>query len=294
MDLLHLVDRLEEIVASAQKMPIGSKAIVDRRRLLDVVDQMRVAIPQEVRDAQEMVARRDEQHREAEENARLVIAHAEDRAARMVEQHELTQAARKRAEEIAHLAEARLEERIQQANDDIEARIAESRRISGQQMDAADEYARDLLGRLDRQLLAFVRSVQSGLDQLQAPGHPEVPAPLAARPSTTASERIRLAAEETSGAPVVMDDDRNPSRHGDDAYSPVRLRRDDQDDRREAARDAAAGDSEGAELRDLLQRRTPRPAVQPLEDAPGIIDDFAIPELDDQPAPHTRLRDRED
>ena len=287
MDLLHLVDRLEEIVASAQKMPIGSKAIVDRRRLLDVVDQMRVAIPQEVRDAQEMVARRDEQHREAEENARLVIAHAEDRAARMVEQHELTQAARKRAEEIAHVAEARLEERIQQANDDIEARVAESRRISGQQMDAADVYARDLLGRLDRQLLAFVRSVQSGLEQLQAPGHPEVPAPLAARPATTLADRSRFApATETDGAPIVMDDEhRNSADRDDDAYSPVRLRRDDPRGE-DAPRDE--------ELRDLLQRRTPRPAVQPLEDAPGIIDDFAIPELDDQPGTHTRPRDRED
>ena len=49
MDLLHLVDRLEELVAGAQRMPIGSRAIVDRRRLLDIVDQMRVAIPDEVR-----------------------------------------------------------------------------------------------------------------------------------------------------------------------------------------------------------------------------------------------------
>ena len=59
MDLLHLVDRLEDLVASAQKMPIGNRAIIDRRRLLDLVDQMRVAIPQEVREAQGLVAQRD-------------------------------------------------------------------------------------------------------------------------------------------------------------------------------------------------------------------------------------------
>ncbi len=82
MDLLHLVDRLEELVGSAQKMPIGSRAIVDRRRILDIVDQMRVAVPQEVRDAQEMVTQRDELYREAEEEARLIIARAEERAAR--------------------------------------------------------------------------------------------------------------------------------------------------------------------------------------------------------------------
>ena len=30
MDLLHLVDRLEELVAEAQKMPIGNRVIIDR------------------------------------------------------------------------------------------------------------------------------------------------------------------------------------------------------------------------------------------------------------------------
>ena len=181
MDLLHLVDRLEELVASAQKMPIGSRAMVDRRRLLDIVDQMRVAIPKEVREAQELVARRDEARLEAEEEARLVLARAEERAARMVEQHELTSAAHRRAEEIAHQAELRAEERMQQATADIEQRIAESRRLAEQQMVAADDYARELLRRLDRQLQAFVRSVQSGIAQMEEPAGESVPPVEAAR-----------------------------------------------------------------------------------------------------------------
>ena len=79
-------------------MLFRSRAIVDRRRLLDIVDQMRIAIPQEVREAREMVTAREQHRLESEEDARLIIAQAEDRAARMVEAHELTLAARKRAE----------------------------------------------------------------------------------------------------------------------------------------------------------------------------------------------------
>jgi hypothetical protein len=286
MDLLHLVDRLEELVASAQKMPIGSRAIVDRRRLLDLVDQMRIAIPQEVREAQEMVAARDAHRREAEEEARLIIARAEDRAARMVEQHELTLAARKRAEEVARQAEARLEERIEQANADIDQRIAESRRIASQQMDAADEYARELLSRLDRQLQAFVRSVSLGLEQLQAPDHPHVPGPQ--RTTTPAATNAFLEPSrgvEAGGAPVIMDDeprvrrldtldDEDEEQDEDDRPSPIPLHREEPEGRAEHADD---GDF------DLLRRRTPRPPVQPLRDVPGVIDDFSIPPLDDQP-----------
>src|SRR5688572_13075522 len=211
MDLLHLVDRLEELVATAQKMPIGSRAIVDRRRLLDVVDQMRIAIPQEVCEAQQIVAERDARRREAEEEARLVVARAEDRAARMVEQHELTLAARRRAEEVAAEAERRLELRIEQANADIEARIGESRRLASQQMDAADEYAQELLARLDQQLQAFVSSVQSGIAQLEKTGR------------IAAAERAEAEARE-----LLRDADPEPI-----AAGPVLLRR---EERREEPR----------------------------------------------------------
>lgn len=167
MDLLHLVDRLEELVAEAQKMPIGNRVIIDRRRLLDLVDQMRVSVPQEVRDAQDIVRDRDQIKRETEEESRLIIARAEEEVARRVDGHELTVAARERAQEIAQETEVRLEDRVRQANEDIQHRIEESRHLARQQMQAADEYARELLLRLDRQLQAFVGSVQSGIEQLE-------------------------------------------------------------------------------------------------------------------------------
>ena len=167
MDLLHLVDRLEELVAEAQKMPIGNRVIIDRRRLLDLVDQMRVAVPQEVRDAQELVSDRDRIRRETEEESRLIIARAEDEVARRVDEHELTEVARGRAQEIASEAETRLEDRARQANEDIQRRIEESRHLARQQMQAADEYARELLVRLERQLQAFTGSVQAGIEQLE-------------------------------------------------------------------------------------------------------------------------------
>lgn len=167
MDLLHLVDRLEELVAEAQKMPIGNRVIIDRRRLLDLVDQMRVSIPQEVRDAQDLVEQRDQIQRETEEESRLIIARAEDEVTRRIDEHELTEGARSRASEIAQEAETRLEDRARQANEDIQRRIEESRDLARQQMQAADDYARELLSRLERQLQAFVGSVHSGIEQLE-------------------------------------------------------------------------------------------------------------------------------
>ena len=263
MDLLHLVDRLEELVASAQKMPIGNRAILDRRRLLDVVDQMRIAVPQEVREAQDIVAHREAIRREAEEEGRILLAQAEERAARLVESNEITQAARQRAEEIAHEAEARLEDRIAEANADIQQRINESRQIAREQMAAADDYARDLLGRLNRQLEAFVGSVRNGMDQLE----PQAPT---LRRDTAAAPIVREAParREAMPEPEFEDEDTYDEPAYDSATEsrsarPVPLRRDqDADD----------------DLENLLRPRRREVIQQP---APAIIDDFDNEPLDD-------------
>ena len=249
MDLLHLVDRLEEQVATAQKMPIGSRAIVDRRRLLDIIDQMRVAIPLEVREAQDMVAHREALRREAEEEARLIIARAEERAEELVQDHQVTRAARDRAAEIAVQAEARLEERVRQANSDIEVRLAESRELAEQQMRAADEYASELLHRLQRQLLAFVRSVDAGIAQLE----PE--------PQPMGRSRRPGATRDTSGAlpASTYDQPREP-------------------DWPDAGDDEDVAD---ALLDDLQASPRGTAAARSVPEHPGIIDDYSMPSLDD-------------
>ncbi len=288
MDLMHLVDRLEELVASAQKMPIGNRAIIDRRRLLDIIDQMRIAIPEEVREAQAMVLRREEVRREAEEEARIVVARAEEHAAQLVEAHEITEAARRRAQEVAAQAESRLEERIREANEDIQARIDQSRQLARQQMEAADDYARELLSRLHRQLEAFVRSVDSGIRQLE-PDRPN-----AAREAHGEAATAADAAPEGDGTPRFAED-AYPPPLDDEGFDEESSARDEEHEREPVPlRQRAARTERPAEDDELenLLRRHPAPRMPAeSESGPRVIDDFANPQLDDDP---TRYEDEDD
>ena len=278
MDLLHLVDRLEELVAGAQKMPIGNRAIVDRRRMLDLIDQMRIAVPREVREAQDIVAERDGIRREAEEEGRIIVAQAEERASDLTEEHAITEGAKQRAAEIAAEAERRLEQQIEIANRDMQARIQESRRIAQEQMAAADEYARELLIRLERQLQAFQNSVRAGVEQLEPqpaydPGFPALDdrAEDLARAAGPASG---LAASQASSTPPMPArasafEQRLPVDHG-------------------AAADEPEYATEDEELEDLLGRQR----SMRLEQAdPGVIDDFENQPLDDDPMLRPAPRD---
>ena len=290
MDLLHLVDRLEELVAGAQKMPIGNRAIVDRRRMLDLIDQMRIAVPREVREAQDIVAARDAIRREAEEEGRIIVAQAEERAADLIEDHAIAQGAKQRAEEIALEAERRLEEQIEAANRDVQARIQESRRVAREQMAAADEYARELLIRLERQLQAFQNSVRAGVEQLE-------PSPATYDPTIPLDDRAEDLARAAGPASGLSSPGERADRN--DPYA----------DRRPVDYAAPSQSTSGSqayedpgdveqELEDLLGRqRSMRLDSSPVEEAePGVIDDFENQPYDDDPMlrPAPRERGRED
>ena len=257
MDLLYLIDRLEEQVAGAQRMPLGNRAVVDRRALLDTIDQLRVAVPAEVREAREIVAEMDAIRRNTEEEARLVLARAEEQAASLVDDHKVTRAARERAAEIVAEGETRAEERSEGANAEMAGRIEESRAVAQQQMAAADEYARRLLTKLESQLGSFQRSGQSGLDQLT-----EEPAEGAMQPTVTPDQMDEFLADAGAAPRSLLEAARREVGAPDPAAAgPIHF--------------AGAPAAEAAPEADL-------PAAEPEE---GVIDDFSMPPLDDERAP---------
>jgi len=166
MDLLYLVDQLEDLVASAKKMPLGNRLMISNDRILEILDELRIAIPNDVREAEELISQKTSIIRTAEEEAKLLLSTAESKASNLMEDHEIVQNARLKADQIIQQGENNLKDRINQANQEIQKRIEDSRVLAQQEMGAADNYAKQLLERLDRQLQAFVSSVHGGLEQL--------------------------------------------------------------------------------------------------------------------------------
>ena len=59
MDILQLIDRLEELFNESKSIPLTRNVMVDEDRMLDIIDQMRIAIPEEVKKAQQLLGQRD-------------------------------------------------------------------------------------------------------------------------------------------------------------------------------------------------------------------------------------------
>jgi nitrogen-specific signal transduction histidine kinase len=100
MDILQMIDRLEELLNESRPLPFTHNVIVDEDRMLDLIDQMRVSIPEEVKKAQQILAQRDRLIAQAEEQAQRTVNLARDKSSEIVERDQLVQAAYTQAEQI--------------------------------------------------------------------------------------------------------------------------------------------------------------------------------------------------
>jgi cell division septum initiation protein DivIVA len=145
MDILHLIDRLEEIFNESRPIPFTHSVMVDEDRMLDLIDQMRVSIPDEIKKAQQLLSQRDRILAQSQEEANRTIALAREKSDQIVEKDAIVQAAQTRAEQI--IAQAR-------AESDIVKR-------------EADKYALETLINLSVELEKSLGQVSNGINTLK-------------------------------------------------------------------------------------------------------------------------------
>ena len=141
MDILQLIDRLEELFNQSKSIPLTRNVMVDEDRMLDIIDQMRIAIPEEVKKAQQLLGQRDRVLAQAQEEANRTLELARQKADQLVSKELVTQEASRRAEQI--LAQARTD--------------AENIRID------ADDYVLDSLNQLQAELERITNQVANGI-----------------------------------------------------------------------------------------------------------------------------------
>lgn len=145
MDILHLIDRLEELLNESRPLPFTHNVIVDEDRMLDIIDQMRVTIPEEVKKAQQQIAQRDRLVAQAQEEANRTLAIAREKSEQLVERDAIVEAANSQAEQI--IAQSYIE--------------AENIRHE------ADQYVFETLTRLEVEMDRTLSQIRNGIRALQ-------------------------------------------------------------------------------------------------------------------------------
>ena len=145
MDILHLIDRLEELFNESRTLPFTRSAVVDEDKMLDIIDQMRVTIPNEVKQAQQVLSQKDRVMAQAQEEANRIVALAREKAEQLVANEAIVKSATARADQI--LSQARAEARSTRRD--------------------ADDYVIEGLQHLDAEMTKLQSQIRNGVRKLE-------------------------------------------------------------------------------------------------------------------------------
>lgn len=138
------MERLESLLANGRRLPLTNSVVVDQAQALDFIDQLRVAIPEEIKSAKRINSEGERLIEQAREEAEEILARAQEQAAYLIEERELTRAAQEQSRQI-----------LRQAGADAD----EIRR-------GADDYAAEVLVALEGELMRTLKSIKRGLEAL--------------------------------------------------------------------------------------------------------------------------------
>ena len=151
IDIITVIDRLEILINNSKAMPMTGSLMVDKEKLTELLDQLRLAVPQEMKAAEEVLLQKEQIMNLAMADARRARAKAEDEFSKQLtesEQH-------RQAEEILFNAEERASRILQLAESEAQSRRTE-----------ADAYALRTLRSLEREVNSISGSVRKGIDML--------------------------------------------------------------------------------------------------------------------------------
>ena len=145
MDIQFLVERLEALVVNARKVPMTSQIILEQATILDVIDQLRVAIPEEVRQARRINQESDRVLTKARDEAEQIIGAAQEQAALLLQDQSILREAEAKSQQLLDRAQGKSEETMR----------------------GADQYAADVLVRLESDLVKTLSIIKKSLEVLE-------------------------------------------------------------------------------------------------------------------------------
>lgn len=144
ISLDQLFNQLDDLILNSPKVWLTSRIIIDEDRLIDLIDHIRQELPTEFRQAQEVLAQRDQLLQDAQREADNVRSAADRERMRAVSDTEIYRQAQVEADRL--IREAHIQVHEQQAS--------------------ADQYADEVLAELENKIGRALQTIKNGRQQL--------------------------------------------------------------------------------------------------------------------------------
>lgn len=145
MEIFTLLETLEENLENGKTIPFSNKIVIDKEEILDIIKEIRLKLPDELKQAKWVKEERGRIIVEAQKEAEGIVKEAENRIIAMIDEHEIT---RKAYEQKAQI---------------IEAANEMSREIS----QGTKDYADNLLEKIEIALEDALKTIQNNRKELK-------------------------------------------------------------------------------------------------------------------------------
>ena len=93
MEIFTLLETIEDMLENSKQIPFSHKAIIDKNEILDIIKEIRLKLPEELKQAQVIKEEHDRIISKANEEAGEIVKEAENRIISMIDEHEITKKA---------------------------------------------------------------------------------------------------------------------------------------------------------------------------------------------------------
>lgn len=145
MEIFKLLDTLEDLINDGRKIPLSDKCIVNQNDILEIIQEIRKNLPEELKQAKWVKEERERILNEAKKEADGMVKDAENKTIFMIDEHEITKKAYEQKNQI-----------VSQANES-------SREIT----QGAREYADNILANLSETLEKTLKEIETNRKELK-------------------------------------------------------------------------------------------------------------------------------
>lgn len=147
MDILDVLNEMEELLEESTRVPLVGKVLVDDDLILDMVDHIRTALPDEMRQAKAIVMEREKILEDAKAEAKRVVTEAKEELSRMAGEDELVKQAKQQAVDV----------------------LEQAKNLSREIKIGAYQYADELLTKGEQNIEAILNNIRAAREELRTP-----------------------------------------------------------------------------------------------------------------------------
>jgi len=174
MEVMLLLDALEDILEKAPNLPFSSKSVINKEELQEIIKDIRIKLPDEIKQAQWIKEERQKILIEAKKEAETIKRDCEDRMHKVKEERQRVLAeAEKEAEILKKEADKKIQELIDESDIMKKANEQAKEIIIAAQIDAkkirlgSKAYADELLGELEKHATKVMDTIRNNRDELK-------------------------------------------------------------------------------------------------------------------------------